>query len=209
MKMTGAELIMRLLERQGIETIAGVPGGANLPLYDALRSSRIRHVLARHEQGAGFIAQGLARATGRPARFVGFHVFSPVDRMKLVELAYPQDADPDTKARAWALCESIGKTPVEVPDTPGFVVNRLLVPYLLSAVELMTETGLSPEAVDQCMSLGAGMPIGPIGLLDFIGLDVVQAAAETIGSPIPEKLAFLVEVGDLGRKSGRGFYNYD
>jgi len=151
----------------------------------------------------------LARSTGRPARFVGFHVFSPVDRMKLVELAYPQDADPDTKARAWALCEAIGKTPVEVPDTPGFVVNRLLVPYLFSAVELTSETGLSPEAVDQCMTLGAGMPMGPLRLLDFIGLDVAKAAGETIGLAIPEQLAFLVEVGDLGRKSGRGFYNYD
>jgi 3-hydroxybutyryl-CoA dehydrogenase len=151
----------------------------------------------------------LARATGRPARFVGFHVFNPVDRMQLVELAFPDDADPDTRARARALCEAIGKTPVEVPDIPGFVVNRLLLPYLLSAVELMTKAGLSPEDVDTCMTLGAGMPMGPIRLLDFIGLDVAQAAGESIGSAIPEKLAFLVEVGDLGRKSGRGFYNYD
>jgi 3-hydroxybutyryl-CoA dehydrogenase len=151
----------------------------------------------------------LARATGRPQRFVGFHVFNPVERMKLVELIFPDDADPDARTRARAVCEALGKTPVEVPDIPGFVVNRLLVPYLFSAVELMTETGMSAEDVDQCMTLGAGMPMGPIALLDFIGLDVAQAAGETIGSPIPQKLAFLVEVGDVGRKSGRGFYNYD
>jgi 3-hydroxybutyryl-CoA dehydrogenase len=151
----------------------------------------------------------LARASGRPERFAGFHVFSPVERMKLVELAFPDDADQDTKARARALCEAIGKTAVEVPDTPGFVVNRLLVPYLFSAVELVTETGLSPEDVDQCMTLGAGVPMGPLRLLDFIGLDVAKAAGETIGLAMPEQLAFLVEVGDLGRKSGRGFYNYD
>jgi 3-hydroxybutyryl-CoA dehydrogenase len=151
----------------------------------------------------------LARATGRPARFVGLHVFNPVPRMKLVELVFPHDADPDTRSRARSLCEALGKTPVEVPDIPGFVVNRLLFPYLFSAVELMSETGLGAQDVDQCMTLGAGLPMGPIALLDFVGLDVAQAIGETIDVPVPELLLELVEQGALGRKSGRGFYAYE
>jgi 3-hydroxybutyryl-CoA dehydrogenase len=151
----------------------------------------------------------LAHATGNPDRFVGLHVFNPVPKMKLIELVYPHEASEETRSRAQALCETLGKTPVVVPDIPGFVVNRLLFPYLFSAVELLSETGLSPEAVDQCMTLGAGMPMGPLALLDFVGLDVAQAIGETIGAPIPAAMSDLVEAGSLGRKSGRGFYSYD
>jgi 3-hydroxybutyryl-CoA dehydrogenase len=151
----------------------------------------------------------LALATGRPERFVGLHVFNPVPRMKLVELVFPDEALTETRERAFALCETLGKTPIEVPDIPGFVVNRLLFPYLFSAVELMSETGMDPEAVDQCMTLGAGLPMGPIALLDFVGLDVAQAIGEAIGASVPAALERLVEAGSLGRKSGRGFYEYE
>ncbi len=150
----------------------------------------------------------LAHATGRPDRFVGLHVFNPVPRMKLIELVFPHEADADTRDRARALCVALDKTPVEVPDIPGFVVNRLLFPYLFSAVSLMSETGLRAEDVDQCMTLGAGLPMGPIALLDFIGLDVSQAIGEAIDVPVPERLVALVEDGALGRKAGRGFYTY-
>jgi 3-hydroxybutyryl-CoA dehydrogenase len=151
----------------------------------------------------------LARATGRPERFVGLHVFNPVPRMQLIELVFPHDALPQTRDRARALCEALGKTPVEVPDIPGFVVNRLLFPYLFSAAELMSETGISAEDVDRCMTLGAGLPMGPIELLDFIGLDVAQAIGEAIGLTVPDKLLALVQAGSLGRKAGRGFYVYE
>jgi 3-hydroxybutyryl-CoA dehydrogenase len=151
----------------------------------------------------------LARASGAPERFLGLHVFNPVTKMKLVELVFPPEAAPDTRLRALSLCESLGKTAVEVPDIPGFVVNRLLFPYLFSAVELMSETGMAPEDVDRCMTLGAGLPMGPIALLDFVGLDVAEAIGDTIGASVPAALRALVASGDLGRKCGCGFYSYD
>jgi len=150
----------------------------------------------------------LAHASGRPERFAGLHVFNPVEKMKLVELAFPPEAAPDARARARALCERLGKVPVEVPDLPGFVVNRLLFPFLFSAVAMLEETGLEPELIDACMTLGAGQPMGPLRLLDFVGLDVAQAIGEAIGAPAPTRLRALVEEGALGRKARRGFYSY-
>ena len=151
----------------------------------------------------------LAQASGHPERFVGLHVFNPVPRMELVELAFPEEASTETRERAQALCAELGKTAVEVPDIPGFVVNRLLFPYLFSAVELMAQTGMEPADVDRCMTLGAGVPMGPIALLDFVGLDVAQAIGEAIGASVPTALVELVEAGTLGRKSGQGFYSYE
>jgi 3-hydroxybutyryl-CoA dehydrogenase len=151
----------------------------------------------------------LGQASGHPDRFVGLHVFNPVPRMELVELAFGPETRVDVRERSRALCTALGKTAVEVPDIPGFVVNRLLFPYLFSAVELLVSTGMQPAEVDQCMTLGAGMPMGPIALLDFVGLDVSQAIGETIGSDVPQRLRELVDAGALGRKSGRGFYHYD
>jgi 3-hydroxybutyryl-CoA dehydrogenase len=151
----------------------------------------------------------LARATGRPERFLGFHVFNPVPRMQLVELVFPEAATASTRQRARDLCEALGKTPVEVPDIPGFVVNRLLFPYLFAAVELQAKTGMNAEAIDRCMTLGAGLPMGPLALLDLVGLDVAQSIGEAIGVDVPAELIALVEGGALGRKAGRGFYTYD
>ncbi len=149
----------------------------------------------------------LAQASGRPERFVGLHVFNPVTKMQLVELIFPTAAIEDTRRRALALCEDIEKTPVEVPDVPGFVVNRLLFPYLFSAVRLVEETGMDPVGVDTCMRLGAGHPLGPLALLDLVGLDVAKAIGETIGEPVPPRVGELVAEGALGRKSGRGFHS--
>jgi 3-hydroxybutyryl-CoA dehydrogenase len=142
-------------------------------------------------------------------RFVGLHVFNPVPRMPLVELVFPARATLATRARARAVCETLGKVPVEVPDVPGFVVNRLLFPFLFSAVRLLEETGLEPEAVDRCVHLGAGHPMGPLALLDYVGLDVAIAIGETIGAEVPERVRALAAQGALGRKAGRGFYAYD
>jgi 3-hydroxybutyryl-CoA dehydrogenase len=148
----------------------------------------------------------LAAAAGVPERFVGLHVFHPVAKMRLVELAFPAGATAATRARARALCLALGKTAVEVPDLPGFVVNRLLFPYLFSAVALLEETGMAPEAVDECMVLGAAHPMGPLALLDYVGLDVSVAIGEAIGADVPPRLRALVADGALGRKSGRGLY---
>ena len=151
----------------------------------------------------------LAEASGRPDRFVGLHVFNPVPKMELVELVFPEAATERTRERARALCEALGKTAVEVPDTAGFVVNRLLFPYLFEAVRLMERTGLEPEAIDTCMQLGAGHPLGPLALLDLVGLDVSAAIGRTIGAEVPERIDRMIGEGALGRKTGRGFYTYD
>jgi 3-hydroxybutyryl-CoA dehydrogenase len=150
----------------------------------------------------------LAQASGRPDRFLGLHVFNPVTKMELVELVFPEQASEDTRQRALALCETFEKTPVEVPDIPGFVVNRLLFPYLFSAVRLLEETGMQAGDVDTCMRLGAGHPMGPLALLDLVGLDVAAAIGQTIGAPAPPRLLSLLDEGALGRKSGRGFHSY-
>jgi 3-hydroxybutyryl-CoA dehydrogenase len=151
----------------------------------------------------------LANASGHPQNFVGFHLFNPVPKMKLVELAFPPEATPETRRRARELCKALGKTAIEVPDIPGFVVNRLLFSYLFSAVELMSETGMAPEDIDDCMTLGAAMPMGPMALLDYVGLDVSSAIGESLRLPVPSVLAQLAGAGSLGRKTGAGFYRYD
>jgi 3-hydroxybutyryl-CoA dehydrogenase len=150
----------------------------------------------------------LAQESGRPRSFVGLHVFNPVTKMQLVELVFPSEASAETRRRAHELCAKFEKTPVEVPDVPGFVVNRLLFPYLFSAVRLVEETGMDPADVDTCMRLGAGHPMGPLALLDLVGLDVSQAIGETIGEPVPARVQELVAEGALGRKSGRGIHAY-
>ena len=150
----------------------------------------------------------LAEVSGRPDRFAGFHVFNPVDRMKLVELVYPDSASEEIRARTRALSDALGKTGVEVPDTPGFVVNRLLFPYLFDAVRFMEESGLEPTAVDACMRFGAGHPLGPLALLDLVGIDVSIAIGESIGADVPQRLYAMADEGKLGRKVKAGFLDY-
>jgi 3-hydroxyacyl-CoA dehydrogenase len=150
----------------------------------------------------------LAELSGRPGRFAGLHVFSPVHRMPLVELVAHGTCDPATLQRLDELCAAFDKTAVVVPDTPGFVVNALLFPYLFAAVELADRSGVAPEDVDCCMRLGAGHPMGPFELLDMVGLDVALAIGHNLGLPVPPALVRLVGAGHLGRKSGRGFLDH-
>jgi len=157
----------------------------------------------------------LGDRAGAADRVFGLHVFNPVPRMELVELCIPEEARDGLADRARVWCAALGKTAVEVPDTTGFVVNRLLFPYLFDAVRFMEETGLSPQAVDDCMRLGAGHPMGPLKLLDFVGLDVALAIGESLGDEVgdeahsaPALIADMVAEGKLGKKSGEGFYSY-
>jgi 3-hydroxybutyryl-CoA dehydrogenase len=154
-------------------------------------------------------------AGGLGGKLFGLHVFNPVPRMKLVEVCFPDGAEA-AREKALAWCAALGKTAVEVPDQAGFVVNRLLFPYLFDAVRFMEQTGMEAGEVDTCMKLGAGHPMGPLALLDFVGLDVCKAIGDTLYSASseeyqkpPQRLVEMVEAGKLGRKSGAGFYSYD
>jgi 3-hydroxybutyryl-CoA dehydrogenase len=151
----------------------------------------------------------LAEASGRPERFVGFHVFNPVARMELIELAFPEQAVPETRRRARALAATLEKRAVEVPDCAGFVVNRLLFPFLFDAVRFAEDNDMAPADVDACMTLGAGHPMGPLALLDYVGLDVAAAIGESLGVVVPERVRALIADGAVGKKAGRGFYAYD
>jgi 3-hydroxybutyryl-CoA dehydrogenase len=154
--------------------------------------------------------------SGHAERVFGLHPFNPVVKMDLVEICLPDPAREEIRLRARAWCEAIGKTVVEVPNEPGFVVNRLLFPYLFDAVRLMEQTGMEAEDVDRCMTLGANHPMGPLSLLDLIGVDVAVAIGEALYADSgedhhrpPGRLIALVDEGKLGRKSGAGFYAYD
>jgi 3-hydroxybutyryl-CoA dehydrogenase len=158
----------------------------------------------------------LGEQSGHADRVFGLHPFNPVVKMELVELCLPDAAREEILPRAHAWCEAIGKTVVEVPDEPGFVVNRLLFPYLFDAVRLMEQTGMNAEEVDRCMTLGANYPMGPLALLDLIGVDVAVAIGEALYADSgeehhrpPGRLIALIDEGKLGRKSGAGFYEYD
>ncbi len=157
----------------------------------------------------------IAEAGGISGRLFGLHVFNPVPRMKLVEVCFPEGAD-SAREKALAWCAALGKTAVEVPDLAGFVVNRLLFPYLFDAVRFMEQTGMEAGEVDTCMKLGAGHPMGPLALLDFVGLDVCKAIGDALYSASsegyqkpPELMVQMVGEEKLGRKSGAGFYTYD
>ena len=157
----------------------------------------------------------LADRSGTPTRLFGLHVFSPVAKMELVELCFPPRLADSVAQRARDWCAALGKTAVDVPDIPGFVVNRLLFPALFEAVRLVESTHLAPADLDTCMKLGAGHPMGPLQLLDFVGLDVAAAIGDSLhadsgrdSDKVPERIREMIAAGKLGRKSGEGFYTY-
>jgi 3-hydroxybutyryl-CoA dehydrogenase len=157
----------------------------------------------------------LAAATRRPDKVIGMHFFNPVPMMALVELIRGLQTSSETYATAEALAKQIGKTPVQVRNSPGFVVNRLLCPMINEAIFALGEGLASAEAIDQAMKLGANHPIGPLALCDLIGLDVELAVMQVLfeGFKDPKYrpaplLVEMVEAGYLGRKAGKGFFTY-
>ncbi|MET9685403.1 3-hydroxybutyryl-CoA dehydrogenase [Streptomyces coeruleorubidus] len=158
----------------------------------------------------------LAVVTERSAQFIGMHFFNPVAVQQLVEVIPALTTSPETLRRTRDFARQLGKQPIQAPDRSGFVVNALLMPYLLSAVRMVEAGGARPEDIDQGMELGCAHPMGPLRLLDLIGLDTAQAVAESMyeeyKEPLyaaPALLRRMVAAGRIGRKSGRGFYTYD
>lgn len=152
----------------------------------------------------------ISQAMSQPERLVGIHFFNPVAKMELVEIVSSRSTTKETQHRACAFVNQIGRLPLPVQSSPGFLVNRVLMPYLMECVQLLEE-GYSPELVDEAAK-SFGMVMGPVELADTVGMDVCLAVAENLtehfGGKVPQKLKDLVQAGDLGRKSGRGFYQY-
>ncbi len=170
-------------------------------------------ILATNTSALSVTALAEAEGVSHPERIIGLHFFNPVSRMKLVEVVVTDFTSPETVERVLALVRSLGKTPVVVKDSPGFLVNRVLMPYLIEAGR-MAEAGIPVATIDRAM-LDFGMPMGPLRLLDEIGLDVAAHVAETMTAAFGERfappllLADLVRAGHLGRKCGRGFYRHE
>jgi 3-hydroxybutyryl-CoA dehydrogenase len=157
----------------------------------------------------------IAAATSRPERVVGMHFFNPAPVMPLVEVARTQLTDPAVHDAAYEFAARIGKEPIRCSDTPGFVVNRVLIPVLNDAIRVLDEAGVTPEDLDKAMLHGTRWPIGPCALIDLIGIDIHVHASEALWESLreprmapPPRLVAMAKAGLLGRKTGRGFYTY-
>ena len=158
---------------------------------------------------------GLAASTDRRDRVLGLHFFSPVPVMRLIEIVVGLDTSEETVRRADAFAAQLGKTPIHTKDRSGFIVNFLLVPYLMAAVRMYEDGFASREDIDEGMKQGCGHPMGPLTLCDFIGLDVLYSVCESLYEEFkrdeyapPPLMKRMVQSGHLGRKAGRGFYEY-
>jgi 3-hydroxybutyryl-CoA dehydrogenase len=158
----------------------------------------------------------LAAVTARPERVVGMHFFNPAPVLPLVEVVQTESSSQEAVDAAFAFAERIGKRPIRCSDTPGFVVNRILIPLLNDCVRVLTEAGVSPEDLDTAMTAGVNWPIGPCALIDLIGVDVHVHASDALFKALgeermkpPDMLVRMQEEGRLGRKSGHGFFRYE
>jgi len=158
----------------------------------------------------------IAEATPRPERVVGMHFFNPAPVLPLVEVSRTSHTSDETFDAAYAFVQRIGKEPVACNDTPGFIVNRILIPLLNDCVRVLDEARVTPDDIDRAMRFGANWPIGPCALIDLIGIDVHVHASEALHQALgeermapPQRLLEMQEAGQLGRKTGRGFYEYE
>ena len=157
----------------------------------------------------------IAEATKHPGRVVGLHFFNPAPVLPLVEVIRTTHTSDEVFEAAYAFAERIGKEPVACNDTPGFIVNRILIPLLNDCVRVLDEARVAPDDVDRAMRFGANWPIGPCALIDLIGVDVHVHASEALHAALgedrmapPQRLVEMRDAGDLGRKTGRGFFSY-
>jgi 3-hydroxybutyryl-CoA dehydrogenase len=157
----------------------------------------------------------IAEATERPERVVGMHFFNPAPVLPLVEIVRAERSSDEAVDAAYAWAEQAGKQPVRCNDTPGFIVNRILIPLLNDCVRVLDEAGVTPEDLDTAMTNGAGWPMGPCALLDLVGIDIHVHASEALRSALgedrmapPERLLEMQREGKLGRKSGEGFFRH-
>jgi 3-hydroxybutyryl-CoA dehydrogenase len=217
-------LIERITYSTDLESLAGSDLVIEAVVEDEAVKARVFRALDGAMPAEAILASntssipiaGLAAATRRPDRVLGLHFFSPVPVMKLVEIVKGLDTADETVQRAEAFVEAIGKQPIRTKDRSGFIVNMLLVPYLMAAVRMYSEGFASREDIDHGMKLGAGHPMGPLELCDFIGLDVLYAVCDSLYEEFklpeyapPPLMKRMVVSGHLGRKTGRGFYEYE
>jgi 3-hydroxybutyryl-CoA dehydrogenase len=225
-KLTDADAA-QLMDRVAWTTSFDDLGGCDLVVEAVIEDSRVKGevfqrldaltsedtILASNTSSIP-IAQ-IASWTSDPRRVLGLHFFSPVPVMKLVEIVVGLDTDDRVVDRAAGFAEQIGKRPIRTKDRSGFIVNMLLVPYLMAAVRMYEDGFASREDIDDGMKLGAGHPMGPLTLCDFIGLDVLYAVCDSLYEEFkrpeyapPPLLKRMVVSGHHGRKTGRGFYDY-
>jgi 3-hydroxybutyryl-CoA dehydrogenase len=157
----------------------------------------------------------IAEVTKHPERVVGMHFFNPAPVLPLVEIVRGRESSDEAVDAAYTWAEQAGKRPVRCNDTPGFIVNRILIPLLNDCVRVLDEAGVAPEEMDKAMTNGVGWPMGPCALIDLIGVDVHVHASEALYGKLgeermaaPERLVRMQQDGALGRKAGRGFYEY-
>jgi 3-hydroxybutyryl-CoA dehydrogenase len=216
------------LDRLRLSTDLSELAGCELVIEAAFEDLAVKHELFRALEAvvpdeailatntSALSVTEIASVLELPERAVGMHFFNPAPLMPLVEIVRAERTAAPVAAAARAFGIALGKTPIDCSDTPGFVVNRVLIPLLNDCVRVLDEAGITPEDLDAGMKLGAGWPMGPCTLLDLVGVDVHVHASEALYDKLreprmapPARLVRMFKSGKLGRKSGEGFYRYD
>jgi 3-hydroxybutyryl-CoA dehydrogenase len=215
------------LGRLSLTTDLGELAGCDLVVEAAFETLEVKHEVFRALEQAvspdavlatntsALSVTQIASVAERPERVVGMHFFNPAPLMKLVEIVRAERTDEGVAEAAYAFARQLGKEPVRCHDTPGFVVNRILIPLLNDCIRVLDEAGVSVEDLDKAMRYGAGWPMGPATLVDLVGIDIHVHASEALYEKLreprmapPPRLVRMAQAGKLGRKSGEGFYKY-